>query len=96
MYLALASEMKKERFTTDHIWAMLQDFEDGTSVAEISSRHGISEEDFFAWQRHYKGMDAQMMKRLQALEEENRRLKAINRELDKDLKLAKEVIGKKL
>ena len=88
--------MKRKTFTTQQIAKILKEFEEGKSSAEISREHGVSQAAFYKWRQRYNGMDATELKRLKDLEEENRRLKAMYAELALDLKLAKEIIEKKL
>ncbi|QMU27244.1 IS3 family transposase [Adhaeribacter radiodurans] len=87
--------MKRKIFSPQQIAKILKEFEDGKSAAEISREHGVSQAAFYKWRQRYNGMDATELKRLKDLEEENRRLKAMYAELALDLKLAKEIIGKK-
>ncbi|QNF31665.1 IS3 family transposase [Adhaeribacter swui] len=87
--------MKRKTFSPQQIAKILKEFEEGKSAAEISREHGLSQAAFYKWRQRYNGMDATELKRLKDLEEENRRLKAMYAELALDLKLAKEIIGKK-
>jgi putative transposase len=88
--------MKKKRFTPHQIAALLKEFEAGKSAAEISREYGVSQAAFYKWRQRYGGMEARELKRLKSLEEENRRLKQMYAEQALDLKLAKEIIEKKL
>ena len=88
--------MKKKTFTPQQISKILKEFEEGKSAAEISREHGVSQAAFYKWRQRFGGMDASEMKRLKELEEENRRLKAMYADLALDLKVAKEIIEKKL
>ena len=88
--------MKRKTFTPQQIAKLLQEFAEGKSVAEISREHGVSQAAFYKWRQRYNCMDATELKRLKDLEEENRRLKAMYAELALDLKVAKEIIEKKL
>jgi len=88
--------MKRKTFSPQQIAKILKEFEQGKSVAEISREYGVSQAAFYKWRQRYSGMDATELKRLKELEEENRRLKAMYAELALDLKVAKEIIEKKL
>ena len=48
------------------------------------------------WKAKYGGMEASDIKRLKALEEENRRLKQMYADLSLDHKILKDVVEKKL
>lgn len=88
--------MKRKRFTPEQIAKILKEFEAGKTAAEISREFGISQAAFYKWRQRYGGMDASELKRLKTLEEENTRLKKMYAELALDLKVAKEIIEKKL
>ena len=88
--------MKRNTFTPQQIAKLLQEFAEGKSVAEISREHGVSQAAFYKWRQRYNGMDATELKRLKGREEETRRLKAMYAELALDLKVAKEIIEKKV
>jgi putative transposase len=88
--------MKKKRFTPEQIAAILKEFDNGKAVEDIVRVHGISRASFYKWRQRYGGMSSDELKKLKSLEEENRRLKHMYAELALDLKLAKEIIEKKL
>tara|TARA_Y100001956_G_scaffold2787_1_gene2855 strand:- start:1302 stop:1568 length:267 start_codon:yes stop_codon:yes gene_type:complete len=88
--------MKKKRFTPEQIAKILKEYENGKSVEEISREYGVSRAAFYKWRQRFNGMEASDLKRLKDLEEENRRLKEMYSELALDLKLAQEIIKKKL
>jgi len=88
--------MKRKTFNPQQIAKILMEFEGGKNAAEISWEHGVSAAAFYKWRQRYNGMNATELKRLKELEEENRRLKSMYAELALDLKLAKEIIEKKL
>lgn len=88
--------MKTKRFTSEQIARILKEFEMGKSAQEITKTHGISLATFYVWRKRYGGLDASELKRLKELEEENRKLKLMYSELALDLKVAKEIIEKKL
>lgn len=67
--------MKKSRYSDGQILAILKQSESGTPVPELCREHGMSSALFYRWRSKYGGMDASLMKRLKALEAENRRLK---------------------
>ncbi|MBL7920360.1 MAG: transposase [Bacteroidia bacterium] len=88
--------MKKKRFSPEQIAAILKEFDNGKSVIEIVRDHGVSKAAFYKWRERYGGMNSDELKKMKSLEEENRRLKHMYAELALDLKLAKEIIEKKL
>ncbi len=88
--------MKRKRFSPDQIANILKEFENGKSIEEIIRQHSVSKAAFYKWRQRYGGMNSDELKKMKALEEENRRLKHMYAELALDLKLAKEIIEKKL
>lgn len=88
--------MKKKRFSPEQIAAILKEFDNGKTVDEITRTHGVSKAAFYKWRSRYGGMNSDELKKMKALEEENRRLKHMYAEIALDLKLAKEIIEKKL
>jgi len=69
--------MRGKRFTEEQIIGILKEGEAGAKTGELCRRHGISEQTFYRWRRKFGGLDVSEAKRLKALEEENRRLKAL-------------------
>jgi putative transposase len=88
--------MKKKRFTPEQISAILREYDNGKDVQTIVREHGVSKASFYKWRQRYEGMDAKSLKRLKELEQENQKLKHMYAELALDLKVAKEIIEKKL
>lgn len=87
--------MKKSRFTDTQILSILKQNEAGTPVAELCREHGMSQASFYKWRSKYGGMDASLMRRMKALEEENRRLKKMYAEEKLKAEIAREAIEKK-
>jgi len=88
--------MKRSKFSPTQIAKILQEFDRGKSVEEISREHGISRAAFYKWRQRYGGMDARELKRIKQLEEENARLKRMYANLALELETAKYIIEKKL
>ena len=88
--------MKKSRFTESQIVAALKEYENGKSTEDICRDLGINKNTFYFWKRKYAGMDAQQLKRLKELEEENRKLKHMYADLSLDHRILKDIIEKKL
>lgn len=84
--------MKKSRFTDSQIIAILKQAEAGSPVPELCREHGISSATFYKWRAKFGGMDASLMARLRALEEENQRLK----KMYADERLKAEIIAEAL
>ncbi len=67
----------KKRFSEQQIIAILKEGESGVPARELCRKHNISDATFCTWRKKYAGMEAQDVKRLKQLEEENNRLKAV-------------------
>lgn len=59
--------MKKSRFSEPQIAFVLKQADDGTSVAEVCRKAGISEATY-NWRKKYAGLMPSEMKRLRQLE----------------------------
>jgi len=88
--------MKAKRFTPEQISTILREYDNGKEVKAIIRDHGVSKATFYKWRQRYQGMDTKSLKRLKELELENQKLKHMYAELALDLKVAKEIIEKKL
>ena len=69
--------MKASKFTEAQKAFILKQGEEGTPVAEICQKAGISQATYFNWKKRYGGLLPDEMRRLKALEDENSRLKKI-------------------
>jgi putative transposase len=69
--------MKKSRFTDEQIAATLRESETGTTKAELSRKHGISNNTLYNWRAKFGGMQSANVKRLRPLEEENMQMKKL-------------------
>jgi putative transposase len=88
--------MKKSRFSEQQIAFALRQAEEGTAVAEVCRKAGISEATYYNWRKKYAGLMPSEMKRLRQLEEENGKLKRIVADLSLDKAMLQDVIRRKL
>ena len=86
--------MVRRKYTEEQIIAVLKEGEAGASVAELCRKHGMSDESYYNWKAKYAGLTVSELKRLKALEEENRRLKQIVGEQALDIRALKELLSK--
>ena len=76
--------MKASKFTDAQKAFIIKQGEEGTPVAEICRKAGISQATYFNWKKKYAGLLPTEMKRLKQLEDENSRLKKIVADLTLD------------
>lgn len=88
--------MKASNFSDAQKAFIIKQGEDGTPVAEICRKAGISHATYFNWKKKYAGLLPTEMKRLKQLEDENARLKKIVADLTLDREMLQDVIRRKL
>ena len=86
--------MKNSRYTPEQVAFGLHQAEEGTPVAEVCRKQGISEATYYRWKSKYGGLEVSEAKRLRALEEENRRLKKLVADLSLDKQMLQDVLRK--
>ena len=86
--------MKKKRHTDEQIVAILREA-DATSTAETARKHAITDQTIYRWRRLYDGMEANDVKELKSLRDENVRLKKLLAERDLEVNVMKEIAAKK-
>lgn len=87
--------MKKTTFTDAQIISILKQAEQGVPVAQLCREHGMGNSTFYKWRAKYGGMDASLMTRMKALEEENRQLKKMYAEERLKAEVTQEAMAKK-
>ena len=60
--------MRTSRFTEQQVVAALRQVENGTAVAEVCRKLGISEQTFYRWKRKYAGIGVAELRRLRQVE----------------------------
>ena len=88
--------MKASNFSDAQKAFIIKQGEDGTPVAEICRKAGISQATYFNWKKKYAGLLPSEMKRLKQLEDENARLKKIVADLTLDREMLQDVIRRKI
>ncbi len=88
-------QMKQSKYIDAQIMGILKQAESGVPVAELCREHGMSSASFYKWRAKFGGMDASLMSRMKALDEENKRLKKMYAEKSIQNDLLKEALGKK-
>ena len=86
--------MRKSQFSEAQIVAILREADRGP-VGEVAKKHGVSEQSIYTWRKRFGAMDANEVKRLRELKQENARLKKLVAERDLELDVMKEIAAKK-
>ena len=87
--------MKKAHFTETQIVNILKLADSGMKVDDICRQNGISNATYYNWKSKYGGMEANDVKRLKELEEENTKLKKLFAEVSLENQTMKELFAKK-
>lgn len=76
--------MKGKRYAEEQIISFLKEHEAGATVADLTRRHGFSEQSFYRWKSKYGGMEVSEAKHLRELEAEKAKLKRLLAEAELD------------
>ncbi|WP_416365316.1 IS3 family transposase [Sphingobium sp. JS3065] len=87
--------MKASKFTDAQKAFVIKQGEEGTPVAEVCRKAGISQATYFNWKKKYAGLLPTEMRRLRELEEENGRLKKIVADLTLDREMLQDIVPPK-
>jgi len=86
--------VKAKQYTEEQIIAVLKEGEAGAKVSDLCRKYGMSDATYYTWKTKYAGLSVSELKRLKALEEENRRLKQIVADQALDIRALKELLSK--
>ena len=86
--------MKAKQYTEEQIIAVLKEGEAGAKLADLCRKYGMSSATYYNWKSRYAGLSVSELRRLKALEEENRRLKQIVADQALDNRALKELLSK--
>lgn len=87
--------MKRKRFSTERIIAILQEHRAGAKAEDLGRRHGFSPGTLYVWKQRFGEMNLSEAKRLKELEDENARLKRVVADQALNLQVLKDVLGKR-
>ena len=76
--------MSKKRYTEEQIIAVLREADAGIKTTDLCRKHNVSDATIYKWKAKYSGMEVSDLRKMRALEDENRRLKQMvaNQALD--------------
>ena len=88
--------MPKKGYTPEQIIHKLREGEimlsEGTSIAVMTKRIGVSDVTYYRWRKEYGGMRIDQARRLKQLEQENNRLKKVVADFALDNAILKEAV----
>jgi len=87
--------MRKSKFTQQQIIDFLKSVEAGQKVAVACRSNSITQQTYHPWKANYGGPDVNETRRLNHLEDENRRLTQTVADLTLDNRVPKDVVSKK-
>jgi len=82
------------KYTEEQIVNILKEAQAGIKTEDICRKYNVSTNTFYKWRQKYSGMEVSDVKRLKALEDENRRLKHIVADLTLDNQALKAINSK--
>ena len=86
--------MRGTRYTEEQIVALLKEQEKGVKTDELCRKYGVSHTTLYAWRTKFAGMEVPDIKRLRALEDENRKLKHMVADQALEIRAIKELLSK--
>ena len=87
--------MRKSKFTEEQIASIVTQTQTNVPIEELCHKYGISTQTFYRWRAKYAGLTPSELRRMQELEEENRRLKRVVADLTLDKQILQDVLRKK-
>ena len=87
--------MAGKRRTTEEISHVMAQAEAGVPVKELCRKYGVAEATFYAWRKKYGDLSPSELKRLKALEDENRKLKRLVADLSLDKQILQDAVSGK-
>ena len=86
---------RKSKFTSEQISYALKQVEAGVPMAEVCRKLGVSQQTFYRWRAKYGEMAPSEVRRLNEMEKENAKLKAIVADLVLDKEILQDALRKK-
>lgn len=87
--------MKRKKFSEEQIIKTLKRVEVGESAKDVCRELGVHAQTYYNWKRQYSGMEADQLKELKLLLEENNRLKKIVADQALNIDVLKAINAKK-
>jgi putative transposase len=88
--------MKRKRFSEAQMIKAIKEQDAGKEIVNICRELGIHKATLYNWRKKYGGMEVHQLTQYKALQEENRKLKAMYADLALDHRILKEIVEKKI
>ena len=88
--------MKRKRFSESQIIKAIKEHDGRQRCVTICREMGIHKATLYNWRKKYGGMEVNQLTQYKALQEENRKLKAMYADLALDHRILKEIVEKKI
>ena len=85
---------RRRKYSDEQIVAILKEAAAGTKTDELCRKYGVHPNTLYAWRDKFAGMSVPDIKKLRALEEENRHLKHMVAEQALEIRAIKELLSK--
>ena len=86
--------MARKHYTEEQIVAILKESAAGAKMNELCRKYGVSPNTFYNWRTKFSGMTIPDIKKLRALEDENRKLKHMVADQALEIRAIKELLSK--
>lgn len=86
--------MRGKKYSEEKIIGVLKEVDAGGKAVDVCRRHGISDQTYYNWKSKYGGLEKSELKRLKAIEEENRKLKRIVADQQLEITAMKDIVSK--
>lgn len=84
----------RRKYTDEQIIGIMNEAQAGAKTSELCRKYGMAEKTFYAWKAKFSGMTVSDVRRLRALEDENRKLKRLVADQALDILALKEISSK--
>ncbi len=88
--------MRKLKLSEQQIFKMLSEGQAGVRIEDLCRKYKVANSTYYKLKAKYAGMSLSDLKRLKALEAENRKLKQMYADMSLEHRILKDIVEKKL
>ena len=85
---------RRRKYSDEQVVAILKEAQAGAKTEELCRKYGVHPNTLYAWRDKFAGMSVPDIKKLRALEEENRKLKHMVADQALEIRAIKELLTK--